>query len=706
MGVFGKVLNKMGYEKAESKTAGFATFEIEEGFSRNEEKNKTTEYKNFIDSFNTLPWLYAGATAIALAATKTKLKVLRKKGEDNEEVINEDINKLLQRPNPFLSYRELLQISIVNLVLTGNHYWNLVGTKEKEVISESNPPVELWWMKPEQVQPHEDPQEFIDKYIYKTPGGRDKDLDPSEVIHFKLANPDSYFLGLGAMQPAKNTAILELNAVSYNKSYLENDSTPPFMFNFPEKPTQDQLKRHRSEWEKLHKGPKKTGRFGYIWGGTTIEKMGNSPKDAQYIEMRKMNREELLSTLGVPPSVVGLLEYANYSNMEVQQKKFWEDAVMPVLDLIADKLTLRLAPMFDKDIWFEFDYSQIKVLQEDEEQKAKTAQILIENGIKTPNQVRAEFYNAEPYEGGDQYFMKMGLVPIGQDNPGNQKTKALNAKQLKSKDPSYWQDPARKKSLWDAFVKRADQHEKRLTPIAEKYLKAQADSVRDAIKRIENPENIRLDKIFDLQKEVDRFENHLKSYLVDIAVQGGEAGLRATNGKLYTLEKITRDEDDEETPFELIPELAKELDEMIINSGTKISETTMEKIKVLLQEGTEENWTVEDYAQNIWEKLNEFSITRSRRIARTESAKVDNWGQLKGYKQNPNVQLKGWLSAFVDDTREEHKEADAMYSDNPIPIDEPFIVGGEELQYPGDPNASAGNVVNCLCATYPEVREV
>ena len=61
---------------------------------------------------------------------------------------------------------------------------------------------------------------------------------------------------------------------------------------------------------------------------------------------------------------------------------------------------------------------------------------------------------------------------------------------------------------------------------------------------------------------------------------------------------------------------------------------------------------------------------------------------------------------MVPDTRQAHLDADAEYADNPIALDAAFIVDGEALQYPGDPNGSSGNVINCLCATYPEVREI
>jgi hypothetical protein len=41
-----------------------------------------------------------------------------------------------------------------------------------------------------------------------------------------------------------------------------------------------------------------------------------------------------------------------------------------------------------------------------------------------------------------------------------------------------------------------------------------------------------------------------------------------------------------------------------------------------------------------------------------------------------------------------------------VGLDEPFIVGGEQLMYPGDPAGSPGNICNCLCDTFPEVMKI
>lgn len=56
-----------------------------------------------------------------------------------------------------------------------------------------------------------------------------------------------------------------------------------------------------------------------------------------------------------------------------------------------------------------------------------------------------------------------------------------------------------------------------------------------------------------------------------------------------------------------------------------------------------------------------------------------------------------WVAILDDRTRDWHAEADGQE----VGIDEPFIVNGEELDYPGDPNGSDENIINCRCASLP-----
>jgi len=104
-----------------------------------------------------------------------------------------------------------------------------------------------------------------------------------------------------------------------------------------------------------------------------------------------------------------------------------------------------------------------------------------------------------------------------------------------------------------------------------------------------------------------------------------------------------------------------------------------------------------DQIGSAWHEMKRF---RTERIVRTEVNRASNWGSLEGAKSVGMSQDKVWLSAFSMDSRDTHNAADGQKVD----INEPFIVGGENLMYPGDPNGSVGNTVNCLCSQYFEIK--
>ena len=67
---------------------------------------------------------------------------------------------------------------------------------------------------------------------------------------------------------------------------------------------------------------------------------------------------------------------------------------------------------------------------------------------------------------------------------------------------------------------------------------------------------------------------------------------------------------------------------------------------------------------------------------------------------------KVWVSSIDNRTRRrpedefDHVEMNGVR----VPLSEPFIVGGEEMMFPGDPKGSAGNTINCRCTVAQVVR--
>lgn len=96
------------------------------------------------------------------------------------------------------------------------------------------------------------------------------------------------------------------------------------------------------------------------------------------------------------------------------------------------------------------------------------------------------------------------------------------------------------------------------------------------------------------------------------------------------------------------------------------------------------------------EKQQCFEFYRARRIARTELNSATNAATVEGWRQSEVIEGKEWLCACDQVSRDWHKNANSQQ----VPLEEPFLVGGEKLMHPGDSSqgASAKNIVHCRCS--------
>lgn len=103
------------------------------------------------------------------------------------------------------------------------------------------------------------------------------------------------------------------------------------------------------------------------------------------------------------------------------------------------------------------------------------------------------------------------------------------------------------------------------------------------------------------------------------------------------------------------------------------------------------------------------ALNRAEVIVRTEVNRTFSSGQQKRLEQATATGVKArkyWLTAHDNRVRPDHVKAGVQYGPSgAIPVDKPFYVGGEPLQYPGDPRASAEQTINCRCVHLAVVED-
>ena len=108
---------------------------------------------------------------------------------------------------------------------------------------------------------------------------------------------------------------------------------------------------------------------------------------------------------------------------------------------------------------------------------------------------------------------------------------------------------------------------------------------------------------------------------------------------------------------------------------------------------------VPQQARILRKTFNHYSQFQAERFVRTEATNAANFGTMQSaLTVFPGQEMKKeWIASFDDRTRDTHAEADGQV----VNYNDPFFVGGYQMQYPGEPGAPANEVINCRCSVAP-----
>lgn len=125
-----------------------------------------------------------------------------------------------------------------------------------------------------------------------------------------------------------------------------------------------------------------------------------------------------------------------------------------------------------------------------------------------------------------------------------------------------------------------------------------------------------------------------------------------------------------------------------------LGDAIRQQVNEAVAQGYAEGWSVSKTADEIVTKTDMIAPVRAEALARTDLNSLSNGSSLGLAQQVEGVTAKTWLATNDEKTRETHADADGQT----VSIDQPFDVGGEQAQYPADPDLSDDEAFNCRCA--------
>lgn len=236
-----------------------------------------------------------------------------------------------------------------------------------------------------------------------------------DVIVFKTYNPNTIDRGMSKLEPLRATLENEWHARNATSAFWRNGARPGTALIHPKNISDGAARRLKAQWDSIAAGSGNTGTTVVLEEGLTPQKMTLSAEEAQYIETRKLNREEVVAGYDMPPPAVHILDRATFSNITEQFRSVYRDTMAPILGYFEAVLEFQLRgsvipgrsdPDFGADVYAEFLMDE--VLRGDFE----TRQDALNKATYMTLAEKRQLENLPFIEGTDRIFLPAGVLPL------------------------------------------------------------------------------------------------------------------------------------------------------------------------------------------------------------------------------------------------------------------------------------------------------
>lgn len=660
-------------------------------------------------------WVYSCITAISEQIAHIPF-VFSQGERDGEKIIKDgEIVQLFKKPNDHLDRYLFWDLLVQWLCLRGKVY--LVATDKAGTIVDLSiaggrlkPIRALHLLNPDRVRP--DLQAGVLTGYKYSAGFHDpiptQHFLPGELIALRTANPYDVYDGLPPLGVALLAAQTDYASAQFMKGLMMNNADTGVIVTTDQQLSSEQQIALQKALQERKRKAGTADRPLFLFGGAKVEKPTLSAVDMQFLENRKFNRQEICAVFRVPQEVLGFVEDANRAVANSVRLSFIDNRIAPFCERLEAAMEPIVAAFGEGLIgWFNLD--QLGIRQQARRERFTGAKIGFDLGYSR-NELNKAFDLGMPNDpSGEKRYLPFSLQPVESDGsfpeepePAPVPTEVDAAKGVLAVLRGIGRSPTEIHQCGpasSAYAHAIQGSVKRKRKTLRNFFIEQQARVLDRITELDKafapPVNSEIlskgiDDIFEMLAENEKLLKKMTPLLKGDLLFGGsqvwqELGLNPAD-------------------FAVPPTKAIEFLEKRTNEIKGINKTTFEKLKGSLAEGLKEGDTQAELVARVKDVYANATDARAERIAITETNIATNSGRFEGMTE-AGVERKGWQASNLEGVRQEHLQAEADYQDEGVPIDEPFVVGGEELIHPGDPSGSPGNTINCRCFTFAVLPE-
>ena len=216
-------------------------------------------------------------------------------------------------------------------------------------------------------------------------------FDRDEIIYFREYNPDDDLgAGISTMDVLKTAIDTEYSAACFITAHFENDAIPGLALVTDQVVPEPEMERVQNWWQRRFGGVKNAGKVAVMGRGLTPAKIADNMKESAVCELRDQARTDICTAMRVSKVLVGNMQAATYVNLGESRKFLIENVIVPRAKQYAATINQDLIQKIDPTLVFEFDPTQMPILQEDTDSKHIRLKEAFEDGL-----ISAEFYREQ-----------------------------------------------------------------------------------------------------------------------------------------------------------------------------------------------------------------------------------------------------------------------------------------------------------------------
>lgn len=246
---------------------------------------------------------------------------------------------------------------------------------------------------------------------YRFMGQPNELMSEDMVVPFTSYNPETMMRGISRLEPLRSTLLNEDASRRATASWWKNMGRPSAVMHVEGKLNPAAKQSLREQLQMMYQGAENAGKIAVLENGSKLEQWQLSSEEMQYIDSRKLNREEVCAVYDISPTAVHILDHATFSNVTENLRGVYRDSICPRLEFFESVFDYYVGSEFNAQQEMRFDTRQ--VLRGDFVQRAQAHVQLVQTGIEKISEARPEFDLGYGGPETDVFYAQMQMQPLG-----------------------------------------------------------------------------------------------------------------------------------------------------------------------------------------------------------------------------------------------------------------------------------------------------